>query len=286
MDILVEPVDRRPVPRARGDRRVRRGARAGRRRHRRRTAGRRRLRLGARLVVWPDRVAGSLGSRRGSTRRSTDDARGLLAAGHTGVLRLGPDGERRLDELAVLVESMAPPPRMLVFGAIDFAAAVARVGAFLGFHVTVCDARPVFATARRFPEADEVVVEWPHRYLADELAAGRVDAADGDLRADPRPEVRRAAAGDRAAHPGGVHRGDGLAAHPRGPARSDCARSGSASRSWPGWPRRSGWTSAPVRRRRPPSRSPPRSSRPGGGVRASGWACCADRSTTAPTSTR
>ena len=54
---------------------------------------------------------------------------------------------------------------MLVFGAIDFAAAVARVGAFLGYRVTVCDARPVFATPKRFPEADEVVVEWPHRYL-------------------------------------------------------------------------------------------------------------------------
>jgi xanthine dehydrogenase accessory factor len=64
---------------------------------------------------------------------------------------------------------------MLVFGAIDFAAAVARIGAFLGYHVTVCDARPVFATARRFPDADEVVVEWPHRYLAAELAAGRID---------------------------------------------------------------------------------------------------------------
>jgi len=55
---------------------------------------------------------------------------------------------------------------MLVFGAIDFAAAVARVGKLLGYRVTVCDARPVFATAKRFPEADEVVVEWPHRYLA------------------------------------------------------------------------------------------------------------------------
>ena len=64
---------------------------------------------------------------------------------------------------------------MLVFGAIDFAAAVARVGAFLGYQVTVCDARPVFATATRFPDADEVVVEWPHRYLAAEAEAGRVD---------------------------------------------------------------------------------------------------------------
>jgi xanthine dehydrogenase accessory factor len=130
--------------------------------------------VGARLVVWPDRTSGSLGSARLDAAVS-DDARGLLAAGHTSILRLGADGERRLDDLAVLVESMAPPPRMLVFGAIDFAAAVARVGSFLGFHVTVCDARPVFATARRFPDADEVVVEWPHRYLQAEFEAGRID---------------------------------------------------------------------------------------------------------------
>ncbi|WP_238454623.1 XdhC family protein [Micromonospora sp. ATA51] len=70
----------------------------------------------------------------------------------------------------------ATPPRMIVFGAIDFAAAVARIGAFLGYRVTVCDARPVFATAPRFPDADEVVVDWPHRYLRAELDAGRVDA--------------------------------------------------------------------------------------------------------------
>jgi xanthine dehydrogenase accessory factor len=54
---------------------------------------------------------------------------------------------------------------MIVFGAIDFASALVRIGKFLGHHVTVCDARPVFATRTRFPEADEIVVEWPHRYL-------------------------------------------------------------------------------------------------------------------------
>jgi xanthine dehydrogenase accessory factor len=65
---------------------------------------------------------------------------------------------------------------MIVFGAIDFAAAVAHQGSFLGYHVTLCDARPVFATRSRFPSADEVVVEWPHRYLAAERDAGRIDA--------------------------------------------------------------------------------------------------------------
>ncbi|MCO6005783.1 XdhC family protein [Actinoallomurus purpureus] len=123
-------------------------------------------RIGTRRVVWPDRAAGSLGLDR-LDAAVDDDVRGMLAQGITGVRRYGPDGERRRDELSVFVHSFAPPPRMLVFGAIDFAAAVARIGRFLGYHVTVCDARPVFATAKRFPEADEVVVTWPHRFLAD-----------------------------------------------------------------------------------------------------------------------
>ena len=123
-------------------------------------------RVGAHLAVWADRTCGSLGSARLDDAVAAD-VRGMLDHGRTGVLRIGPDGERRQDELGVFVQSFAPPPRMLVFGAIDFAAAVARIGKFLGYRVTVCDARGVFATAKRFPEADEVVVEWPHRYLAE-----------------------------------------------------------------------------------------------------------------------
>jgi xanthine dehydrogenase accessory factor len=131
-------------------------------------------RLGRRLVIWPDRRSGSLGSAR-LDDAATDDGRGLLAGGRTATLHYGYDGERRGDDLAVFVASYAPRPRMLVFGAIDFAAAVARVGAFLGYQVTVCDARPVFATAKRFRDADEVVVDWPHRYLQGEVDQGNVD---------------------------------------------------------------------------------------------------------------
>ena len=80
------------------------------------------------------------------------------------------------EPLTLLVESAAEPPRLIVYGAIDFAAALARIGAFLGHRVTVCDARPVFATPARFPDADEVVVDWPHRHLAAEWEAGRLDA--------------------------------------------------------------------------------------------------------------
>ena len=128
--------------------------------------------IGAHLVVWPDRSTGSFGSER-LDQAVADDVRGMLEHGSNRLLRIGPDGERRLDDLTVFVQSFAPPPRMLVFGAIDFAAAVARVGKFLGYRVTVCDARAVFATARRFPEADEVVVEWPHRYLATQVIDAR-----------------------------------------------------------------------------------------------------------------
>nr|WP_298322734.1 XdhC/CoxI family protein [Haloactinopolyspora sp.] len=121
--------------------------------------------VGAHLVVWPDRVSGTLGGERLDDAVAAD-ARGMLDQGMTGVRHYGADGERRMDELEIFVHAFAPRPRMLVFGAIDFAAALVRVGRFLGYHVTVCDARPVFATPRRFPDADEVVVSWPHDFLA------------------------------------------------------------------------------------------------------------------------
>jgi xanthine dehydrogenase accessory factor len=95
------------------------------------------------------------------------DAVGELAAGTSGVRHYGPHGEAREDAVAVFVEAFAPPPQMLIFGAVDFTAALVRVAKVLGYRVTVCDAREVFATKRRFPQADEVVVDWPHRLLAE-----------------------------------------------------------------------------------------------------------------------
>jgi xanthine dehydrogenase accessory factor len=70
-----------------------------------------------------------------------------------------------MEEVTVFIQSFAPPPRMYVFGAIDFASAVARIGKHMGYRVTVCDARAVFATRDRFPTADEVVVSWPDEFL-------------------------------------------------------------------------------------------------------------------------
>jgi xanthine dehydrogenase accessory factor len=122
----------------------------------------------AQLVVWPSptpvptsgglsSVAGSLGDPE-VDHAAAAQAAGMLAAGTTGTVRAC--------DVPVFVQSYATRPRMIVFGAIDFAGAVARIGRFLGYQVTVCDARAVFTTPQRFPDADDLVVEWPHRYLA------------------------------------------------------------------------------------------------------------------------
>ena len=130
---------------------------------------------GGQLVVTDSWSAGSTGTD-GLDVAVLADARGMLAAGQTGLRHYGSRGQRRVDDLAVLVQALTPPPRMLVYGATDFARALTRTGGLLGYRVTLCDARPVFATPRRFPEADEVVNAWPHDHLAAEVAAGRVDA--------------------------------------------------------------------------------------------------------------
>ncbi|MFI2362516.1 XdhC family protein [Promicromonospora sp. NPDC019610] len=136
--------------------------------------------LGRRLVVpgeGPDGPGGTLGDA-GLDAAVSADAVGQVDAGASVLREYGPHGERTGTGTRVFLQVFAPPPRLLVFGAIDFAAALARAGRLLGYRVTVCDARPVFATPARFPEADEVVTEWPHRYLAAEVAAGRVSARD------------------------------------------------------------------------------------------------------------
>ncbi|WP_030240895.1 MULTISPECIES: XdhC family protein [unclassified Streptomyces] len=121
---------------------------------------------GRALLVRPDgSYGGGFGGHPELDRTVAAEAGALLDAGRTGTLEIGEQGSRCGAPLTVLVESSVPAPRMIVFGAIDFASALVRVGKFLGHHVTVCDARPVFATRARFPEADEIVVEWPHRYL-------------------------------------------------------------------------------------------------------------------------
>jgi len=122
-------------------------------------------RPGAKLLVDPQGAAGDLGSP-GLNAAVAAEARALLAAGRTGERTFGPDGEPVGYDVRVFVQSFAPKPDMFVFGAIDFSRAVATVGKFLGYRVTVIDPRAVFATRERIPDADEIVVAWPDDFLS------------------------------------------------------------------------------------------------------------------------
>jgi xanthine dehydrogenase accessory factor len=131
----------------------------------------------AQVVEGPEELLGGMlyvdaeggtrhGPLTGAVRREAGaQAWALLRAGRTARAEVGGHADTCPERLSVLVHVHASRPRMLVFGAVDFAAALSQAGRFLGYRVTVCDARPVFATAARFPHADEVVVDWPHRYL-------------------------------------------------------------------------------------------------------------------------
>jgi xanthine dehydrogenase accessory factor len=121
--------------------------------------------LGGKILVSPEDYTGTTGNAE-LDKAVVETARGLLEGGRTETVHLGPRGQRRM-------EDVAPPPRMYVFGAIDFASAVARAGKFMGYRVIVCDARAVFATRERFPSADEIVVAWPDEYLKTAEVNGR-----------------------------------------------------------------------------------------------------------------
>ena len=123
--------------------------------------------VGAKLLIEPGGPpTGTLGDAE-LDRVVARDALAELEAARSGVRHYGPHGETTPEDLVdspvvrVFVESHAPPPQMWIFGAVDFTAALARVAKVLGYRVTVCDAREVFATRRRFPMADEVLVSWP-----------------------------------------------------------------------------------------------------------------------------
>lgn len=121
--------------------------------------------VGGKLLVGPDRPdLGSLGDP-DLDRVVARDARGELEAGTNTVRHYGEHGEARESTVGVFIESFAPPPQMFIFGAVDFTGALVKVAKVLGYRVTVCDAREMFATRRRFPQADDVVVDWPHRLI-------------------------------------------------------------------------------------------------------------------------
>jgi xanthine/CO dehydrogenase XdhC/CoxF family maturation factor len=122
--------------------------------------------VGAKLLVRPNQAQlGSLGDP-DLDRVVARDALGELESGLTSTRHYGPHGEARERAVSVFIESFAPSPRMVIFGAVDFTAALVKAAKLLGYRVTVCDARAVFATRQRFPDADDVVNDWPDRHLA------------------------------------------------------------------------------------------------------------------------
>ena len=123
--------------------------------------------VGAKLLIEPGVAArGSLGHPE-LDRVVARDSLAELEAARSGVRHYGPEGQTTPEDLLdqptvrVFIESHAPPPQLWIFGAVDFTAALAKVAKVLGYRVSVCDAREVFATRRRFPMADEVNVTWP-----------------------------------------------------------------------------------------------------------------------------
>ena len=185
------------------------------------------------------------------------DAQGELAAGLSGTRHYGRHGEARGREVSVFIESFAPPPRMIIFGAVDFTAALAKVAKILGYRVTVCDARPVFATRARFPMADEVVVAWPDKHLAEVGATLGPRDAVCVLTHDAKFDVPAivAALETNVGYLGAMGSGGPTTTGP-----FVCERPGSMTRVWPGSWARSVWTSGPALLRRPRWRFAPRSS--------------------------
>lgn len=143
---------------------------------------------GAVVVPDPARFSASgspelstlLGGNAAVIRAAAAQLEPLLRGGRTGLVRLAPaEGCGAVPEpepITLLVESRLPAARMLIFGANDFGAALLPAGKLLGYDVTLCDARPAFSSQGRFLAADQLVTDWPHRYLAAEAASGRIDS--------------------------------------------------------------------------------------------------------------
>jgi xanthine dehydrogenase accessory factor len=120
--------------------------------------------LGAKLLVRRSGSVGTLGDP-GLDEMAGRDSRGALVTGRSSLRHYGAHGEIGQEVVTVFGEAFSTPPQMIILGAVDFSAALASMARLLGYRVVICDARPVFATKERFPAAEEVVVDWPDRYL-------------------------------------------------------------------------------------------------------------------------
>ncbi len=128
---------------------------------------------GAKMAILGDRVVGGLGVTELLDSSVQRDARGQLDEGISRIRRYGAGGEVMGADLAVYIQAFSTQPRMVIFGAIDFSAEMAKVASEIGYRVTICDARGPFVKSPRFSRAAEVVVDWPDRYLEGEDLSDR-----------------------------------------------------------------------------------------------------------------
>jgi len=128
---------------------------------------------GAMMVVLDDGAAGGLEHTELLDDSVARDARGYLDEGRSAVRGYSAKGETMGAELRVAIQAFAAPPRMVVFGAIDFSAALAKLATEIGYAVTIVDARAAFVQSPRFREHAEVVVSWPAEYLAGQELGAR-----------------------------------------------------------------------------------------------------------------
>jgi len=122
---------------------------------------------GARLAVADGAAIGSLRHGALLDRNVARETAGLLEEGKTAIRRFGEDGATLGDDLRVHIRSYALPPRMIIFGAIDFSAALAPFAAQIGYEVAIVDARDRFAQSSRFSASAEVRIGWPQEVMRD-----------------------------------------------------------------------------------------------------------------------
>jgi xanthine dehydrogenase accessory factor len=122
---------------------------------------------GHKLYVDGDGTIGSLGGSELLARNVTQEARGAIVQGRSTVRAYGSDGASLGSGLRVHLAAFAEPPRMLIFGAIDFASALAPLAKGLGYRVTIADPRQAFLASPRFSMHAETVAAWPQEVLAD-----------------------------------------------------------------------------------------------------------------------
>ena len=128
---------------------------------------------GGTVAVLEDAVTGALGHTQLLEDSVARDARGFLDEGRSAIRRYSAKGETMGEDLRVAIHAFATPPRMVVFGAIDFSASLARIATEIGFRVTIVDARQTFAQSPRFSSHAEVVVAWPDVYLEGQVLGQR-----------------------------------------------------------------------------------------------------------------